>query len=90
MSITNVSLSDMIEKDVFTHKGVYSGRVSDVVMDLDKFRVKSIVVDAVKGSFLSKFVGNKKGIIVPFQMIQAIGDVAIIKHVSPVEPEEEE
>ena len=82
------SLSDIIEKDVFTHKGIYSGRVSDIILDLERFRVKSIVVDAVKGSFLAKFVGNKKGVVVPFEMIQSIGDVVIIKHISPVTPEE--
>ncbi len=90
MAINVQSLSDMIEKDVFTSKGVYSGRVADITLDLERFRIRSLVVDAVKGSFLSKFVGNKKGVIIPFQMIQSIGDVVIIKHVSPVIAEGEE
>ncbi|MBI5347123.1 MAG: PRC-barrel domain-containing protein [Candidatus Aenigmarchaeota archaeon] len=90
MAINVQSLSDMIEKDVFTSKGSYGGRVADITVDLDRFRIKSLVVDAVKGSFLSKFVGSKKGVIIPFQMIQTIGDVVIIKHVSPVMTEGEE
>lgn len=83
------SLSDIIEKDVFTAKGIYSGRVTDLILDLDKFRVKSLIVEAVKGSFLSQFVGDKKGVIIPFNLIEAIGDIVIIKHVTPEIPEEE-
>ncbi len=90
MAINVHSLSGMIEKDVFTNKGAYSGRVSDITLDLERFRIRSLVIDAVKGSFLSKFVGSKKGVVVPYQMIQSIGDVVIIKHVSPVSAEGEE
>lgn len=92
MSITTKSFSDMTRKDVFTHKGVYCGKVIDVGLDLEKFRVKSLVVDAVRGSFLASLVGDKKGVIVPFSMVQSVGDVVIIKHISPtsVETETEE
>lgn len=92
MPVTTKSLSDMTRKDVFTHKGVYCGKVLDVGLDLEKFRVKSLVVDAVRGSFLASLVGDKKGVIVPFTMVQSVGDVVIIKHISPtsVETETEE
>jgi sporulation protein YlmC with PRC-barrel domain len=49
-------------------------------------------VDAVRGSHLATMVGDKKGVIVPFTMVQSVGDVVIIKHIQPtsVESEEEE
>ena len=47
-----------------------------------------MVVDAVKGSFLSALVGDKKGVIVPFQMVQSVGDIVIIKHVNPAAMDE--
>ncbi|MEK6887934.1 MAG: PRC-barrel domain-containing protein [Candidatus Aenigmatarchaeota archaeon] len=90
MPITMKSFSDMTRKDVFTHKGVYCGKVIDVGLDLEKFRVKSLVVDAVRGSFLASLVGDKKGVIVPFSMVQSVGDVVIIKHISPTAVETEE
>lgn len=90
MSVTTKSFSDMTRKDVFTHKGVYCGKVIDVGLDLEKFRVKSLVVDAVRGSFLASLVGDKKGVIVPFSMVQSVGDVVIIKHISPTSVETEE
>lgn len=89
MPVTMKSFSDMTRKDVFTHKGVYCGKVLDVGIDLEKFRVKSLVVDAVRGSFLASLVGDKKGVIVPFSMVQSVGDVVIIKHISPTSVETE-
>jgi sporulation protein YlmC with PRC-barrel domain len=85
------SFSELTKKDVFTDKGIYCGRITDMDFDLEKFRVRSLVIDAIKGSFFASLVGDKKGVIVPFAMVQSIGDVIIIKHIMPVaeEPEEE-
>ena len=84
------SFSDMTKKDIFTDKVIYCGRITDMDLDLEKFRVKSLVIDAVKGSFFASLVGDKKGVIVPFAMVQSVGDVVIIKHIMPVPEEVEE
>ena len=83
------SFNDLTRKDVFTHKGVYCGKVTDMGIDTERFRVKSIVVDAVRGSFLSSIVGDKRGVIIPYAMVQSVGDIVIIKHIKsqPVEQE---
>ena len=44
--------------------------------------MRSIVVNTVKGSYISKMLGSKKGVIIPFPMVQSIGDVILIKHIS--------
>ena len=89
MSINVRSFSEMVKRDVFTSKGVYCGKVSNMELDMEKFRIKSIVVDAVRGSFLSSMVGDKKGVVIPFQMVNSIGDIVIIKHISSSSIEEE-
>ena len=89
MAVDVKSFSDLTRKDVFTTKGQYAGKVLDVGLDMDKFRVKSLIVDAVRGSFLANLVGDKKGVIVPYSMVHSVGDIIIIKHVSPSPPEEE-
>jgi len=83
------SFSDITKKDVFTNKGSYCGKVIDVGLDLEKFRVKSVVIDAVRGSFFASMVGDKKGVIVPFTMVQSVGDIVLIKHVTPTAVEDE-
>ena len=82
-----MSYTGLIRKDVFTTKGAYCGKVADVDLDMEKFRVKSLVIDAMRGSFLSEIVGEKRGVIVPFQIVQAIGDIIIVKHIHPTAEE---
>ena len=89
MAIRISSVSQTWSKDVFTDKCLYCGKVEDVECDIKRFKMRSLVINAMKGSYLSKMVGSKKGLIVPFPMVLAIGDVVIIKHVTaPVEEEE--
>ncbi len=83
------SFNDLIKKDVFTHKGVYCGKVTDIGIDPDKLRLKSIVVDAVRGSFLASIVGDKRGVVVPYAMVQSVGDIVIIKHIKAQSVEKE-
>ncbi|MBI3190917.1 PRC-barrel domain-containing protein [archaeon] len=90
MPVNVKSFSDMTRKDVFTAKGSYCGKIVDIGIDLEKFRVKSLVVDAVSGSHLATMVGEKKGVIVPFNMVNSVGDVVIIKHISSTSIEEEQ
>jgi len=77
------SMSEIVRKDVFTDKGVYVGKVIDLGLDMEKFRVKSVVVDAVKGSMIASMIGDKKGVVVPFSVVNAIGDVMIIRNIKP-------
>jgi len=90
MPITVKDISEMFGKDVFTDRGFYCGKVTDVEFDLTRYKVRSLVISAAKGTFLGKMVGGKKGIIVPYPMVQSIGDVVIIKHIATPIPEEGE
>lgn len=80
-----VEIKDVLElfsKEVFTERGYYTGRISDVEIDVSKYRVRSIVVEVSKEGIFASIIGSKKGIIIPYSMIRAIGDIVIIKHVS--------
>ncbi|MBS3055022.1 MAG: PRC-barrel domain-containing protein [Candidatus Aenigmarchaeota archaeon] len=89
MPISVKNVADMFNKDVFTAKGYYAGKVSDLEFDLSRFKVRSLVIEAARGSFLGKAVGGKKGVIIPYPMVTAIGDVVIIKHIAtPTSAEE--
>lgn len=82
MAIKVASVSQTWTKDVFTDKGLYCGKVEDVECDLNRFKLRSLVVKSIKGSYLSKMLGDKRGVIIPFPMVEAIGDIIIIKHIS--------
>ena len=90
MAIKIASVSETWMKDVFTDKGQYCGKVEDVECDLKRFKIRSLVVKATKGSYMGKMLGEKKGLIIPFPMVQAIGDIILVKHISAPVTEEEE
>lgn len=82
MGMNDKTMTELQGRDIFTDKGAYCGKVADVEFDLSKFRLRAIVVDAAKGSFLANVVGGKRGVIVPYSMVKAIGDIVLIKHIS--------
>ncbi len=83
MPITVKEFTEMYGKDVFTDKGMFCGKVVDVEVDLRRFRVRALVIEAARGSYLSQLVGGKRGVILPYQFVQSIGDIVIIRHFSP-------
>jgi len=82
LPITVKDIGEMFGKDVFTSKGVYAGKVSDMEFDLSRFKIRSVVIEAARGGMLGQMVGGRKGVIVPYPMVQAVGDVVLIKHIS--------
>jgi sporulation protein YlmC with PRC-barrel domain len=88
MAIQVSSISDTYAKDVFTDKGFFCGKVEDVECDLKRFKIRSLVIRAIKGSYLSKMLGDKKGVVIPFPMVHAVGDIILIKHISAPSAEE--
>lgn len=89
MVFNELDINSVIGKDVFTDRGSFCGKVSDVELDLAKFRIRTLIIDAAKGSYLASIVGGKRGVKVPYPMVQSIDDVVIIKHIKAPESEEE-
>lgn len=82
MPITVKDITEMFSKDVFTNKGFYCGKISDLEFDLSRYKIRALVIEAARGSLLGQMVGGKKGVIIPYPMVQAVGDIVIIKHMA--------
>ncbi len=80
---------DTLEKEVFTNRGYYLGKLKDLEIDLTSFRIKSIVVETAANSEMGRLLGAKK-VIIPYSVVQAIGDVVITKHIVASAPQEGE
>ncbi|MBU2640047.1 MAG: PRC-barrel domain-containing protein [Nanoarchaeota archaeon] len=69
-------ITDTFEQRVYTDQGEYFGDIEECILTINKvfgWRVK-----ATRGSSLSSLLGGAKGVIVPHQLVKAIGDVMII------------
>ncbi|MFQ3308289.1 MAG: sporulation protein YlmC with PRC-barrel domain [Candidatus Nanohaloarchaea archaeon] len=79
MSENILDFSEVADKQVYTNKGAYCGKLKDVELNLGKFAVRAIVVAAEKGSYLAQKVGGTKNVVIPYRMVQSVDDVLIIK-----------
>lgn len=82
-------LSDTYNMKVFTDAGDYFGDIEESI--LTKTKVFGWRVRATKNSYLSQVLGSAKGVIVPHQLVKAMGDIMIISRaaVPSYNPEEE-
>lgn len=79
MSENILDFSEVAEKQVYTNKGAYCGKLKDIELNLGKFAVRAVVVAAEKGSYLAQKVGGTKNVVIPYRMVQSVGDIVIIK-----------
>lgn len=85
-----LDFSEVKNKDVFTTKGAYCGKVKDIELNLGKFAVRAVVVAAERGSYLAQKVGGAKNVVIPYNMVESVGDVIIIKDFQTSDVGEEE
>jgi len=69
-------ISESYDMKVFTDDGDYFGDVEESI--ITKTKVAGWRVKSTKNSFLQKILGNAKGVVVPHQLVKAIGDIMII------------
>ena len=82
-------ITNTFDMRVFTDSGDYFGDIEEGI--LTQTKIFGWKVKATKNSFLAKVLGSAKGVIVPHQLVKAVGDIFIIsKTAVPSYPSEEE
>ncbi len=69
-------VSGTYDLKVFTDAGDYFGDIEDSIVAGNK--ISGWKIRSTKNSFLSKVLGSAKGVIVPHQLVKAVGDILII------------
>lgn len=82
------SVTESYNMRVYTDNGEYFGDVEEAILALNK--VFGWRVRATRNSFLTKTLGGAKGVIVPHQLVKAVGDVMIINKAAIPSYEEKE
>ncbi len=76
MALSMRKVSDIYDMKVFTDQGDYFGDVEEAIMTLNK--VFGWRIRATKNSHLHQVLGGAKGVIVPHQLVKAVGNIMII------------
>lgn len=76
MVLKTKKVTQAYDMKVFTDDGLYFGDIEEAIISSNKvfgWRVRS-----TKNSYLTKVLGGAKGVIVPHQLVRAVGDVFVI------------
>lgn len=76
MSLKTRNVTDIYNMQVFTDAGDYFGDVEEAVLASNK--VAGWRIRATKNSYLARILGGARGVVVPHQLVKAVGDVMII------------
>ncbi len=69
-------ISEVLNMKVYTDGGDYFGDIEEA--ELVDNRIYGWKIRATRDSFLSRAIGGAKGVIVPHNLVRAIGDIFII------------
>ena len=76
MVLKTRNVTKTYDTEVFTDDGLYFGNIEEAMITSN--RVSGWRVKATKNSYLTKVLGGAKGVIVPHNLVKAVGDVFII------------
>jgi len=88
MALKTKNVTKTYDMEVFTDDGLYFGNIEEVMITSN--RVYGWRVKATKNSYLTKVLGGAKGVIVPHNLVKAVGDVFIISRNAVPSYEDEE
>lgn len=71
-------LSETYSLKVFTDSGDYFGDIEEAILASNK--ISGWKVKSTRNSAISRALGNAKGVIVPHNLVKAIGDIVIVSN----------
>lgn len=70
-------ISTFFGLNVYTDKGVYIGKVNDVILDPNESKITGLAMGKINDKLFN--VEGNKGIILPYRWVIAVADVILIK-----------
>ncbi len=70
-------ISTLFGLNVYTDKGVYIGKVNDVILDPNESKITGLAMGKINDKLFN--VEGNKGIILPYRWVIAVADVILIK-----------
>ena len=86
-------ITSLVGREVYSNNGVFVGEIEDIQLNLDAETVTGLALSELNAELFSREMTGKKGVIVPYRWVRAVGDVVLINDVveryETDEPEEE-
>ena len=72
-------ISTLFGLNIYTDKGIYVGKVDDVIIDANESKISGLAVGKINKNLFDEV--NSKGVVLPYRWVVAVGDVILIKQV---------
>ncbi len=74
----HAEVSTLFGLNVYTDKGIYIGKVNDVVLEVNEKKAVGLAVTKINPEM---FDASGKGVVIPYRLVTAAADIVIIRHV---------
>lgn len=71
-------ITSLVGREVYSNNGVFVGQVEDLRLDLDREQVTGLALTELNRDLLDDHAGGSRGVIIPYRMVRAVGDVIIV------------
>ncbi|VVB95699.1 PRC-barrel domain protein [uncultured archaeon] len=72
-------VSTLFGLNMYTNKGIYIGKVNDVMLEVNDKKVVGLAVGKLNPDVFD--TSSSKGVVIPYRWVTAVGDVVLIRHV---------
>ncbi|WP_455392938.1 PRC-barrel domain-containing protein [[Eubacterium] cellulosolvens] len=69
-------ITSLYEKEVYTHKGLYLGRVYEIMVDVKNYSVYELILSDTNPSI----VENSRSIGVPYRWVSTVSEIVVLKY----------
>ena len=72
-------VSTLFGLNVYTNKGIYIGKVNDVMLEVHDRKVTGLAVVKLNPDVFD--TSSVRGVVIPYRWVTAVGDVVLIRHI---------
>jgi sporulation protein YlmC with PRC-barrel domain len=80
-------ISTLLGLKVYTDEGRYVGVIKDLVLDIERRQIKSLAISDFNRTLIDS---KARGILLPYRLVKAVGDIVIVKDVFRKKAKEED
>lgn len=74
-------ITSLVGREVYSNNGVFVGQVEDMRLDLDNETVTGLALSELNRDLLDGQAAGRRGVIIPYRWVRAVGDVILINDV---------
>ncbi len=92
MDDTPQEITSLVGREVYSNGGVFVGEIEDLRLNLDGQSITGLALGDLNDELFGEEAQGRKGVILPYRWVRAVGDIVIVNDVVERvrEPDEEQ